>query len=704
LAVGGHRRWRADINNLFDGEFKMRFAFALTVLMAVVFAANAIAQIPYNTSPDWLSLESTDYGTGCDFNDINNDGYLDLGVSNGNDMALAPNYIYISQNGILPHAASWISLDEQYSGHCEFGDVNADGFPEFMVCNYISSGWGPGSIQFYPNNNGVIATSPSWITANPLYSFRSSYGDADGDGDLDLAVATGEAYNNYDRYNQIYYNVGGNLQTTPGWQSADLDASYDVQFVDIENDGDLDVAFLTSGGRVKIYYNTNGVIATTPGWQTAANDNGNSFDFADLNGDGYVDMGVAFNSQLGGSGRFKIYYSANGVLHTTADWQSSTAGYGSEAVFSDVDNDGDFDMICGRWWGQVDIYINNAGVFSTSPSWSSSPSYNSVVENIIFGDVNNSGENITFKAFPGDGQRKLFYLGDRHLQSVESVVADGQTLPLSAYCYHLKNGWVSLATAPTQRVAIYYRNSNHKDLAVSNWDNATFIFTNASIDPTMVISMLPYNPPLSVPAGGSFSYTGILTSKFNQPQTPDVWLMLDVPGYGIYGPLMQFNNVPLGANQTISVPGIVQHVPGYAPLGVYEYIAYCGDYPSNPVNSYSFEFTVTAPLEKGGSDWAITPWFENEASAVPVETAMSNNYPNPFNAQTTITYALPNDSDVKLEIYNVLGQKVTTLVDAHQTAGYQSITWDANSYASGIYFYKLDIGDNVFTKRMTLLK
>ena len=95
---------------------------------------------------------------------------------------------------------------------------------------------------------------------------------------------------------------------------------------------------------------------------------------------------------------------------------------------------------------------------------------------------------------------------------------------------------------------------------------------------------------------------------------------------------------------------------------------------------------------------------EENQPATPTMIALHRNYPNPFNSTTTIEYNLMGVSDVRIDIYNLMGQRLETLIDSEQSAGKHSITWNASGMASGIYFYKLIAGDKVFTKRMTLLK
>jgi hypothetical protein len=89
---------------------------------------------------------------------------------------------------------------------------------------------------------------------------------------------------------------------------------------------------------------------------------------------------------------------------------------------------------------------------------------------------------------------------------------------------------------------------------------------------------------------------------------------------------------------------------------------------------------------------------------LPSRLALKQNYPNPFNPSTQIGYELPESADVRLDVYNVQGQRVATLVNGRQTAGAHSLSFDASNLASGVYVYRLQSGGNVITRTMTLIK
>jgi len=93
----------------------------------------------------------------------------------------------------------------------------------------------------------------------------------------------------------------------------------------------------------------------------------------------------------------------------------------------------------------------------------------------------------------------------------------------------------------------------------------------------------------------------------------------------------------------------------------------------------------------------------------PVEFSLSQNYPNPFNPVTNIKFSVPDAGNVNLSVYNMLGEKVKTLVDIHKTAGEYSVEWNGTNNAgremsSGVYFYKLQMGSNIRIKKMLFMK
>ncbi|MFC2088157.1 T9SS type A sorting domain-containing protein [Calditrichota bacterium] len=83
---------------------------------------------------------------------------------------------------------------------------------------------------------------------------------------------------------------------------------------------------------------------------------------------------------------------------------------------------------------------------------------------------------------------------------------------------------------------------------------------------------------------------------------------------------------------------------------------------------------------------------------------MKQNYPNPFNPRTNIKFSIPKTELVTLKIYNLLGQEVATLVSDKLVPGNYTYTWDASHFASGVYYYKIQAGGFVQTRKLILMK
>jgi hypothetical protein len=441
------------------------------------------------TTPYYESTPLSHVATGGGWADTNQDGWLDMVVANGNDMARQSLVVYFNDGaGGFPATPSWSSSDIDYHGHLDLGDVNGDGLIDAAVAVYIGpAGFSePGKVKvYYGTGSGGFSDTPDWESSVDFYCFSLALGDADGDGDLDLACTAGESYTGVSERQKLFYNVGGTLETTPSWESDELGHALDVVWEDVDLDGDLDLAFCGIDADSRLYLNRQtegGSIPTTADWESADWPNyGNTAAFADWDGDGYPEFAVADNNQLGGYGKFKVYANLFGALNDEPDWRSDSPGYGSHVSWVDLDLDFDPDLAAGRWWGQVRLYENTGGDLSGSPVWTSST--NSVIENCFWGDVDNDalvsgGTSIA----TGDGARTLVKLARSPVRYVTEVSVDGDLLLPDGFCVHLENGWVSLATppAPGQIIKVRFTYSLDLDLGVTNWDSdeGNYVFRN----------------------------------------------------------------------------------------------------------------------------------------------------------------------------------------------------------------------------------
>jgi hypothetical protein len=151
----------------------------------------------------------------------------------------------------------------------------------------------------------------------------------------------------------------------------------------------------------------------------------------------------------------------------------------------------------------------------------------------------------------------------------------------------------------------------------------------------------------------------------------------------------------------------------------------------NPISTTPSTFQETPVIVSDDAGGAIVAWYDLRASSfggpfdiyaqhirndgsvtqvnqevanVPAQFALLQNYPNPFNPTTTISYDLPAGGHVKLTIFDMLGRDIATLVDGRMEAGAHQVSFDASRLASGVYFYQLQTGTFVASKKLVLLK
>jgi hypothetical protein len=257
--------------------------------------------------------------------------------------------------------------------------------------------------------------------------------------------------------------------------------------VDIDGDGDLDLALAGHHAPNVIFRNNGGVLETTPYWQSANTLGTLQMAFGDVDGDGDQDMVCANNAQTGGTSNCELYMNTGTTLETTPSWTSQSLQYYSCVSLGDVDRDGDLDLAAGGWWEHVKVFENDQGSFPTTPSWQwiTSPSSHLVCENISFGDVDNTlPTTVTNEIHVVSPAQRAFYCNNRWLKSIEMIRTSTDTLQLHEYCFSFTEGWVSLADVVTQPETLWidYTYSRDLDLVVTNWHSTrgNFLFLNTT--------------------------------------------------------------------------------------------------------------------------------------------------------------------------------------------------------------------------------
>ncbi len=225
------------------------------------------------------------------------------------------------------------------------------------------------------------------------------------------------------------------------------------------------------------------------------------------------------------------------------------------------------------------------------------------------------------------------------------------------------------------------------------------------------IVQLTYVSGSPVPAGGGNIYFDVyLENASGSAQDFDAWLDVEYEG----GPpttvvLRSFTNYQAG--WAINRPGMFFPVPGAWAPGNYYMWARCGSHPDEVWAEDGFPF-----VKSGVSDGsAFQPWvpagvpdpfdqIDTGSTLLPTDYAVLGAYPNPFNPTTTLSYALPEAGKVQLQVFDVNGRLVQTLVDGQREAGVHEVTFDASNLASGVYIYRLQAGDFNASGKLVLMK
>ncbi len=223
------------------------------------------------------------------------------------------------------------------------------------------------------------------------------------------------------------------------------------------------------------------------------------------------------------------------------------------------------------------------------------------------------------------------------------------------------------------------------------------------------IRLSPHVNPIVLPAsGGGFNSTIHIANIAPQAQMTTIWCNILLPNGSTYGPVIG----PIALNlpaQFVTNRVRTQNVPGYAPPGDYQFSAFAVAAADTSQDSIPF-LKLPSGLAGGGSSWWNTgdsfddlPSVTNVISA-PNEYLLEQNRPNPFNPATVISFQLPQSGRVQLEIYDLLGNRVASLLDRYLEAGRYEAEFNGANLTSGVYFYRLTAQSATMVRKMILVK
>jgi hypothetical protein len=425
-----------------------------------------------------------------------------------------------------------------------------------------------------------------------------------------------------------------------------------IDGADLNGDGLIDLFTTNRDGSISIFFNLGGGI-----FQDAINIELLTLPYsicaADIDGDGDKDLIIANHNSIGS---FSILLN-DGTGNFTMGPTYMAGSYAWSIAAADLDNDGDMDIVLStEISATLYIFLNNGyGLFSSPESH-----------------------------FTGNSSHQVLVASLNKDSYPDLIVAGG----ISDYVSVLFNNSDGTFQAPVQftsgdnviSIAVSdLNNDGRQDIASVNYFDGNFL--------TM------FNQ-----SGGSFE----VNQRFTYSSLPTYAVAADLDGDSwkelIIKKQATGQNVLIMRNQ-----GFGQYVEA-GELTV-------GDYPmAICVADFDYDGDIdfaTANLGEGSISVLLnqtTTSIDASDGNIPKSFAFAPNYPNPFNAQTTIEYDIPENGRVTLNIYDILGHKVATLVNEYQQAGHYQVIWDAGNMATGVYYGKLQSGNKIASQKMVLLK
>jgi len=624
------------------------------------------------------------------FADIDNDGDFDLfvGERDGN-INFFRNTGTVAEPNFILETENLADIDVGSNSAPTFTDIDNDGDFDLFV------GERDGNINFF-RNIGTVA-EPNFTLETEFFASidvgsnsAPIFADIDNDGDFDLFV--GENFGNLNFYQNTGTATDPNFTLeTEFFASIDVGFASTPTFADIDNDGDLDLFMGDEDGNINFYRNTGTVTEPTftPESEDFATIDVGLFSvpiFADIDNDGDLDLFV-------GEGDSNINFYGNVGPATEPIFIFATLNLGfldvgteSAPTFADIDNDGDLDLFVGETDGNINFYrnigtaVNPTFIFVTENFASIDIGFESAP---TFADIDNDGD---FDLFVGERGRNInFY------QNTGTATNPNFTLETEFFVSLPRGG----DGTPT-----FADIDNDRDLDL-------FVGENTSAFALGNINFYRNTGTVTEPSF-TLETANLLAIDVGSESTP-AFADIDTDGdFDLFvgenlGKIDFYRNTGTVTDAAFSL-----EIENFASIDVAGFST-----PTFADIDNDGDLDLFVGRLDGGLHFYrnVTPTSVSspESEGLPEVFALSQNYPNPFNPETTIQYQLPKSSQVKLIIYNLIGQGVSTLVEEKQSPGFYSVRWNGTddhgrNASSGIYLYRLETKEFVKVRKLTLVR
>ena len=563
-----------------------------------------------------------------------------------------------------------LAIDDGYSEGVAWGDYDDDGDLDLFVANIINQ-----NNLFYDNDGDGTFTQ---LSSGPVvndggFSYGGHFVDYDQDGDLDLYVINrgqGVAQANF-----LYDNDGGVFsKNTTSLIASEAAPSWSGAWADYDHDGYPDL-FLANFNAANYLYHNNGdgtferILSGDIVTDVAAS---LGCAWGDYDNDGDADLFVAnFDPNFaGGPGQNNALYRNNGdgsFSKITAGAIVNDGGSSAGASWGDYDNDGDLDLFVTNYFDENNFLYENNGDGSFTPITAGiMVNDGGLSVGSAWGDYDNDGDLDLFVGDDGGANRLYENLGGGNFTAIEGV------------------NIVNTPGRSNGAAWIDYDRDGDIDLFVANGDatpQSNSLYRNR---------MNSANRFLQLHLDGNASNYDAIGAKVRVKARIDgqpVWQLREASSQSGYNSHSSYEFY-FGLGDAIAADTLAI----YWPSG---WVQVLTDVPAGQFLTIAEDSQRVVGLNGG--------------KAVPEHFELRQNYPNPFNPATVIEYQLPDDSAVRLSVFNLLGQRVVTLVNARQPAGVYEVRWDGRDasgrpLASGIYLYRLETPAYSQSRKLVLLR